>query len=216
MTEEEWLASTDLSALIGYLRRRFSNRKARLFAVACCRLVSYLWADENSEPGIEVAGRFADGLASSEERGGAWGLIGVSPSFEVRKRDASWWADEAAETAVGGFYPRSFYKCAAIASREVLEACGETLPMQLRLFRCIVGNPFRPVSVQKVWRTWNGGTAVKIARAIYDERAFDLLTVLADALEDAGCNDADILRHCREPGEHVRGCWVVDLLLGKA
>jgi hypothetical protein len=58
--------------------------------------------------------------------------------------------------------------------------------------------------------------AGKIARAIYDGRAFERMPILADALEDAGCGDADILRHCREPGEHVRGCWVVDLLLGKS
>ena len=62
---------------------------------------------------------------------------------------------------------------------------------------------------------WNDGTVRKIAQAIYDERAFDRLPILADALEDAGCDNADILNHCRNGGEHVRGCWVVDLLLGK-
>ena len=62
---------------------------------------------------------------------------------------------------------------------------------------------------------WNGGCVVKVAAAIYDERAFDRMPILADALEDAGCDNADILNHCREPGEHVRGCWVLDLLLGK-
>jgi hypothetical protein len=64
--------------------------------------------------------------------------------------------------------------------------------------------------------TWNDGTVIKIAQAIYNERAFERLPILADALEDAGCDNADILRHCREPGEHMRGCWVVDLLLGKS
>ena len=62
---------------------------------------------------------------------------------------------------------------------------------------------------------WNDGTVAKIAQAIHDERAFKRMPILADALEDAGCDNADMLRHCREPGEHVRGCWVVDLLLGK-
>jgi hypothetical protein len=55
----------------------------------------------------------------------------------------------------------------------------------------------------------------RLARGIYDDRAFDRLPILADALEDAGCHDTAILDHCRQPGPHVRGCWVVDLLLGK-
>jgi hypothetical protein len=66
-----------------------------------------------------------------------------------------------------------------------------------------------------LWRTHNGGTAIKLAKAIYEERTFDRLPILADALEDAGCDNTDILAHCRSGGEHVRGCWVVDLLLGK-
>ena len=81
--------------------------------------------------------------------------------------------------------------------------------------REIFGNPFRWTLIDPGWLAWNDGTVPKLAHAIYDERAFDRMPILADALEDAGCNDADILRHCREPGEHVRGCWVIDLLLGK-
>jgi hypothetical protein len=78
----------------------------------------------------------------------------------------------------------------------------------------IFGNPFRPVSLDLCWLAWNGGTVAALAQAIYTDRAFDRMPILADALEDAGCSDADILAHCRQPGEHVRGCWVVDLLLG--
>ena len=65
------------------------------------------------------------------------------------------------------------------------------------------------------WLAWNGGTVRKLAEAIYDERAFDRLPVLADALEEAGCADEGVLRHCRGGGPHVRGCWVIDLILGK-
>ena len=68
----------------------------------------------------------------------------------------------------------------------------------------------------RAWLAWNDGTIRKMAQVIYGDRAFDRLPLLADALEDAGCTDADILGHCRTPGEHVRGCWVVDLLLGKS
>jgi hypothetical protein len=83
------------------------------------------------------------------------------------------------------------------------------------LVREIIGNPFRHIGVSSVWLTWNESTISRMAQGIYDDRAFDLLPILADALEDAGCDNADILNHCRQPGEHARGCWVVDLLLGK-
>jgi len=62
---------------------------------------------------------------------------------------------------------------------------------------------------------WLTSTVTSLAQSIYQERAFDRLPILADALEDSGCTNPDILNHCRQPGEHVRGCWVVDLLLGK-
>ena len=75
---------------------------------------------------------------------------------------------------------------------------------------------FREITLCAKWLRWNDGTLVRIAQAIYDNRAFDRLPILADALEDAGCDNADILAHCRGPGPHVRGCWVVDLLLGKS
>ena len=86
---------------------------------------------------------------------------------------------------------------------------------QATLLRDILGNPFHPTAVDPAWLAWNAGTIVSLAQAIYDDRAFDRLPILADALEEAGCDDPDILAHCRQPSVHVRGCWVVDLLLGK-
>jgi hypothetical protein len=83
------------------------------------------------------------------------------------------------------------------------------------LLRDIFGNPFRPAAIDPGWRTWNGGTAVQLARTVHEERFFQNLPILADALEEAGCTDTNILDHCRSPGPHARGCWVVDLLLGK-
>ena len=89
--------------------------------------------------------------------------------------------------------------------------------MQCSLLRDIFGNPFRPPPAMAFsWLSWNDDTILKLAQAIYDDRVFDRLPILADALEEAGCTNADILNHCRQPGEHVRGCWVVDLLLGKS
>jgi hypothetical protein len=92
----------------------------------------------------------------------------------------------------------------------------ETYRRQSTLLRCIFGNPFRPAALDPAWLRRNDGTAAKLAQAVYEERRFADLPILADALEEAGCTDAAILAHCREPGDHVRGCWVVDLLLGKA
>jgi hypothetical protein len=84
---------------------------------------------------------------------------------------------------------------------------------QARLFRDIVGNPFRAPQVAPAVLHWNDGTVARLAQGIYDERNFSTLPILADALEDAGCDDAALLEHCRAPGPHVRGCWLLDLLL---
>jgi hypothetical protein len=86
---------------------------------------------------------------------------------------------------------------------------------QAHLLQDIFGKPSRRVAIPRALLAWNDGTVRKLAQALYDERAFDRMPVLADALEEAGCQDQDILGHCRAGGEHVRGCWVVDLILGK-
>lgn len=96
------------------------------------------------------------------------------------------------------------------------KALGTRAPQNLDLFRDIFGNPFRPVNIDPAWLAWNNGTVVKLAQAIYDERAFNRMPILAEALEEAGCTDAGILEHCRSGGGHARGCWVVDLLLGRS
>jgi hypothetical protein len=84
------------------------------------------------------------------------------------------------------------------------------------LLRDVFGYPVLPLlAIDLSWLAWNDGTIPKLAQVADDERAFDCLPFLTDALEEAGCEDADILAHCRQQGEHVRGCWVVDLILGK-
>jgi hypothetical protein len=115
---------------------------------------------------------------------------------------------------------RGAAKAAAIASKHLAKSnalagrpsAKRERSIQCHLLRDIVGNPFHPTTVadQPLART-----TVEIAQQIYDERAFDRLPLLADALEEAGCQDTNILAHCRHPGPHVRGCWVVDSLLGK-
>jgi hypothetical protein len=81
------------------------------------------------------------------------------------------------------------------------------------LLRDIFGNRFRSVAIPRKWQT---DTAITLARQMYDSRDFGAMPILADALQDAGCDDEAILSHCRDPNQvHVRGCWVVDLVLGK-
>jgi hypothetical protein len=84
--------------------------------------------------------------------------------------------------------------------------------LQSDLLRCMFGNPFHSVTFHPTWLT---PTAKALAEQIYSERAFDRMPILGDALEEAGCTLPDVLEHCRNGGEHVRGCWVVDLVLGK-
>jgi hypothetical protein len=86
---------------------------------------------------------------------------------------------------------------------------------QIALLRDVVGNPFRPATLAPAWLAWKDGVVLEQAQEIYDHRTFDRLPILADALEQAGCDNAKILAHCRGPQPQVRGCWVVDLILGK-
>jgi hypothetical protein len=97
-----------------------------------------------------------------------------------------------------------------------VDRCG-TIPEAVRIAQCdllrdLIGNPFRPVAVASAWLT---PTVRALAQGVYEERAFDRLPILADALEEAGCADPDLLGHLRGPGPHVRGCWPVDLLSAK-
>lgn len=103
--------------------------------------------------------------------------------------------------------------CRATNARDTNVCDADDLRRWEALLRCIVGNPFRPAAADPAWLT---PSVVVLSKAIYDERAFDRLAELANALQDTGCNDTAFLAHCREPGEHARGCWVVDTILGKA
>jgi hypothetical protein len=131
--------------------------------------------------------------------------------------DVASYAREAPARVVWRSLAREDEPEALARAKQALEAAKQQeANWQSDMIRDIFGNPFHPpYASASSWLAWNDGTVVRIAQAIYDERAFDRMPILADALEDAGCDNADILRHCREPGEHVRGCWVVDLLLGK-
>jgi hypothetical protein len=258
MTEAEWLACTDPTEMLEFIRGcgKGSERKFRLFAVACCRHVWPLVEDDRSRRAVMVAERYADGEASDTELFAAAHAANEaiypadleSSRGDPNARYATHLAAYASHTinaytnppaharpAYGGYAPEAFAKpeaFACMASCFVAQAVTDavtassgfgTLEAALAAefqrhatyLRDFFGNPFRPVTVDPLWLSWDCGTVVKLAQGIYDERAFDRLPVLADALEDAGCTGPDILSHCRSAGPHVRGCWVVDLILGK-
>jgi hypothetical protein len=228
MTEAEWLACPDPQKMLEFLRGKASERKLRLFVCACCRRIWHKLTDKESRRAVEVAERLADGQADPAEVAAARAEIeellrlGQQQWAEVSQFDEATylygyvhqWPIILAQSAVGENVTTEWVNLAgSIANTD--EAARAEWTAQAALLRDIFGNPFHPASITPAVIAWNDGTVVTLARAIYDERAFDRLPVLADALEEAGCDNADLLTHCRQPGGHVRGCWVVDLHLGK-
>jgi hypothetical protein len=223
MTEADWLTGTDPVALVKFVTERVSSRRKRLLGVACCRRIWALLTDERSRRAVAVAERYADGRADYPELAAADLAADLARSAARRAalaggsggdsgRAAAAYAAAAAQAMVHGFVTETL----EAAQAAVLHAGGDAEWLaQCRLVREVFGNPFRAVTVDPGWLTANGGVALKLARAAYREQAFDRLPILADTLEDAGCTSADVLGHCRDGGEHVRGCWVLDLLLNK-
>jgi hypothetical protein len=208
MTESEWQTCTDPKLMLEFLKGRVSDRKLRLFAVACCRRVRHRMTDERGHHAVEVAEKYAEGLANSADL-----------AFSSKIAWSSWTtpADAAARDVV-----ESDPIAAALnASRHASWAAqgvprSHELQIQVELLRDVAGNPFRsPNVIVSAVLIWNENTVRRLAESIYAQRAFDGLPILADALEEADCTNTDILNHCRQPGEHARGCWVIDLILGK-
>jgi hypothetical protein len=207
MTEAEWQTSTDPQAMLEFLLGKASDRRLRLFAVSCCRSIWPLLSDERHRRVIEVVERFADEEATNEELESAWTACRDTPGEAHRAARAAAWA----ATRTSGV--RSVARAVAWANGEDAQATADSV--QCNLLHDIFGNPFRPLILNPAWLSWHSGLLVSMARQMYDSRDFTDMPVLADALEEAGCQDQDILNHCRARGEHVRGCWVLDLLLGK-
>jgi hypothetical protein len=212
MTEAEWLACRDPNVMLMFLKDHQPakvwtrlRRKIRLFACACCRQVWHLLTNESDRRKVEVAERYADGLVSGPE----WETI--------RKENASLaWALHPAGRATGAaatvLHCEVFFAASGVVN---WSDCIPGVSSQADLFRDILGNPFHERLIDRSRLEWNDPTAQRLAQSAYEQRAFDCLPILADALEDAGCADSPILGHLRGPGPHVRGCWVIDLLLRK-
>ena len=189
-----------------------TERKYRLFAVACSRRIWHLFSDDLWRCAVEVSEGYADGLATEAELEATGEEIEASFDQDGLSEAQRW----VRGIAAGHVFDRS-YRLAGQVSGECLRALGQRHEgpeeqAQCDIIRDMFPNPFRPVSFSPEWRT---DTAIAVARQMYESREFGAMPILADALQDAGCDNEDILSHCRGPGPHVRGCWVIDLVLSK-
>ena len=241
MTEAEWLAGGDPTPMLKRVKGKVSDRKLRLWSCGCIRRIWAVLVDKRSREAVVVAEDFADGRADlkrmrsvykASER--AWlkmrtwrdrqflaTLGGGSAASPPLYPDCQYYgaiaASAVADTSRQRYFEGHAPAMAVMAVRPSPADPQDTAPAeqaaQASLVRCTFGNPFRPVVLLPDWRT---DTAVVLARRMYESRDFSAMPILADALQDAGCDNADVLDHCRHPKQvHVRGCWVIDLVLGK-
>jgi hypothetical protein len=223
MNESHWLRGTDPTPLLEFLRDsgQLSERKARLFAAACCRGIWDLIRTASARRAVEASEAYVDGrirwreLAELRERArreeadlAQWAVMASS-----RPRVAAGWV---AHLAADARNRPGTCRAYAPSAKPSPEQCGH--------LRDLFGPlPFRPVPVARPVLRWNSGTVVKLAEAAYQDRHLpegtldsNRLVVLADALEEAGCDEQDFFNHLRGPGPHVRGCWALDVVLGKS
>ena len=224
-------------AMLVYLRTtsRLTERKNRLFSVACCYRV-WQHLEEPSRQAVRVIEQFAEGRATEPERAvaeavatavsarlastitsescAAAAVLNLTASTEA---ETTWWvgfgqfiAEQVAWYVYTAEWEALGYEEAERVGPEGRDEPGRGL---IHLVLDIFGNPFRIVTLEKSWLTPD---VIMIAQAIYDEKAFERMGILADVLEQAGCANADVLGHCRGVELHVRGCWLLDLVIGKA
>jgi hypothetical protein len=218
MTESDWHSCTDSTPMLEFLRGKDSERKLRLFACACCRRIWHLLKDERSRNAVVLAEQYVDDLATASELEMA-AYAALEASFRLQDecepgRETPMVHAAAMAFGVAGALSNVFEASGFSAWDHAVMAAGDNEGRQNQcvLLREIFGNPFRHITIDP---RWLNSTVVDLATTIYNERAFDKTPILADALTDAGCDNEEIIGHCRSEGPHVRGCWVVDLLLGK-
>ena len=234
MTEAEWLACCDPEAMLAWLGSGVSGRKLRLFACACCRTEWDRIEEEDARKAIAAAERYADGLIRDGTVTG-WYRRTMHARDRVRGQDLgkrllyqavieAALPDQDLERVAAAYdlvgrAAASFETGSDFRTPPPPAAVGRAIASFVPLLRDVVGNPFRPAALDPAAVT---PAVVSLARASYDERLLPgghldpaRLAVLSDALGEAGCTDADLLSHLRSPGPHIRGCWALDLILGK-
>jgi hypothetical protein len=241
-TAEKWLTCTDPWGMLKHYHkvRNKSERKARLLACACCRCIWPVLADDRSRFAVQVAEDFADETASREQfkaaASGAGAAFQEARAFlhstkSIQSQAASeaadavlklmrvnvWagvedvpiWALGAAKTAARKAEDEDYDELEVPSSKKLPKSMANLFG---RAIHDVIGNPFRPAAFDAAWR---GDEVREFGNTIYHQRAFDKMVLLGDALRTAGCRSEEILDHCRVPGDHYRGCWVLDLVLGK-
>jgi hypothetical protein len=236
VTEAEWLNAIDPQELMRFVQASgtHNGRRCRLFACACVRLIWGLLPHPACREAVEAAEEYADGAAGAERLADALTGLRSLPDRRGWRRSALNAALAVAFEVPEGYDWRRASSAAHAALDAAVQHAGPAEAMraarregeraQAALLRDIIGNPFRPRPVvDPAWLSWCGSTVRSLAEAAYQQRELPSgtldavrLAVLADALEDAGCSDAQLLSHMRLPGPHVRGCHAVDAVLGKA
>jgi hypothetical protein len=237
MTETEWLNGSDPGEVTSRATvgdDRYSCRKWRLLAVAACRQVGIDRSDLARSLLAWVEGAADGDIDPDATKQPSWHINtsyilvrvweqavraaarGVGPADTVAAArlgyaEAAEFAAHFATCKAAGLHPAGIYPYYP-KGHPGFAAWTAVRKGQAGLVRCVLGNPFRPVVLDPSWLT---PTVVSLARGVYADSAFDRLPILADALEDAGCDSRVILDHLRGPGPHVRGCWALDLILGK-
>jgi hypothetical protein len=212
VTEDEWTASEDLDSLLDAAKamKRLPARKARLFAGGCFRLVWDVIRADDIRLAVDMSDSRADKKIGQQELERHRYPMTV-PSDNVR----SWLAVAVQSLATSNLNPSYVaWQVRTATQNDTYRHARRGIPCraQADLIREVVANPFRPIAFDPRWRTED---VLGLARGIYEDRAFDRLPLLGDALMDAGCAEEAILAHCRSEGPHVRGCWAVDMVLGK-
>jgi hypothetical protein len=216
MTEAEWGSAT-LEQIVNWSERPLAVRLGRLLAAGLCRVAGELLPDvvQRTIPTLEMAAdadldrpNLAPELWKSlREFAGAdrGGLLTPERELGLAVLDVLRAVDD------GVVMCREAASLSSVLTRTTVSL---DTGVVCEIARDIFGNPFRPVAFDPAWRT---DTAVALAKQMYESRDFSATPILADALQDAGCENEDVLSHCRDAnGVHVRGCWVVDLILGKS
>jgi hypothetical protein len=241
MTKKEWLTCNDSQQMLRLLQEkgmlsereaRLSKRKVQLFAAACCRRIWHFLTDARSRIAVEIAEQYADGLQSEQD-------------LTTVERPALQAGSEAFDDVIRG-QAGTYYHAAMAAWLTVNSPTSSSVEVVVRraiwvtvcdhdtrdeenaaqaiLLRDIIFDPVStlPVIAPSV-KVWSDATIPRLAQAAYEHRTLpdghldtSRLAVLADALEDAGCMTTPLMEHLRGPGPHVRGCWAIDLLLGKS
>lgn len=250
MAEPDWNNCADPQAMLKCLQMNYcpSERKLRLFAVACCRRIWHIlvaevehWHKDEAafwqrcQEAVLLAERFADGEATAQQLA----AVTAYPRPALYDADAAMFAAEfpidaavvaaeaaeaAAREAEGRMYAQHFpdgytpsaENAALVAEeeREYERVLAAEKQSQCDLFRCVFGNPFQPLAA--IEPSLLTPTIVGLAQTIYEQRSFERMRELGDALKEAGCTNPQLLGHLRAGGPHVRGCFALDAILGKS